>query len=68
MSMTAYFPVAETQAGARRSRSMWRRVLDAMIEAQRRKAEKEIDRYLRRYWHQFPPRTRDELTSRIIGS
>jgi hypothetical protein len=33
-----------------------------MIEAQRRKAEKEIDRYLRRYWHQFPPRTRDELT------
>jgi hypothetical protein len=64
MSMTAYFPIAETQAGARRNRSTWRRVLDAMIESQMRKAEKEIDRYLRRY----PPHTRDELTYRMMGS
>jgi hypothetical protein len=68
MSMTAYFPVAETQAGARRSRSMWRRVLDAMIEAQRRKAEEEVDRYIRRHWYRFPPQTRDELTRRGMGS
>jgi hypothetical protein len=65
MSMTGYFPLAETQAGARRSRSMWRRVLDAMIESRRRKVEEEVDRYLRRY---FPPQTRDELTSRGMGS
>src|SRR2546430_13536522 len=61
MSVTAYFPLAETQAGARRGPSMWRRVLDAMIESRRRKAEEEeVDRYVRRY---FPPQTRDELTS-----
>ena len=35
MSTTAYFPLAETQAGAERSRSMWRRALDAMIESRR---------------------------------
>jgi hypothetical protein len=64
MSMTAYFPIAETQAGARRSRSMWRRFFDAMIEAQQRKAEEEADRYLRRY----PPHTRDALTYRMMGS
>jgi hypothetical protein len=64
MSMTAYFPVAETQAGARRSRSMWRRFLDAIEE----KAEEEADRYLRRYWYQLPPQTRDELTYRMMGS
>jgi hypothetical protein len=65
MSMTAYFPLAETRAGARRSPSMWRRVVDAMIESRRRKAEEEVDRHLRRY---FPPQTRDELTSRGMGS
>lgn len=68
MSMTAYFPFAETQAGARRSRSTWRRLLDAMIEAQQRKAEAEADRYFRRYWYQLPPQTRDELSSRGVGS
>jgi len=65
MSMTAYFPLAETQAGARRSPSMWRRVLDAMIESRRRKTEEEVDRYLRRL---FPTQARDELTSRGMGS
>jgi len=65
MSVTAYFPLAETQAGARRGPSMWRRVLDAMIESRRRKAEEEIDRYIRRY---FPPQTGDALTSRGMGS
>lgn len=64
MSTTAYFPLAETQAGAGRSRSMWRRVLDATIEAQQRKAEKEADRYLQR----FSPQTRDGLTYRMMGS
>jgi hypothetical protein len=64
MSMTASFPFAETQASTRRSRSTWRRFLDAMIEAQQRKAEVQADRYLRRY----PPQTRDGLTSRMMGS
>jgi hypothetical protein len=64
MSMTAYFPFAETQAGAWRSRSRWRRLLDVMIEAQQRRAEKEADRYLRRY----PSQTRDGLTYRMMGS
>jgi hypothetical protein len=68
MSMTAYFPFAETQAGARRSRSMWRRFLDAMIEARRRTAEEEVDRYLGRYWYQLPPQTQDELTHRVMGA
>jgi hypothetical protein len=67
MSMTAYFPFAETQAGARRSRSRWRRLLDVMIESQQRKAEAEADRYFRRYWYQLPPQTRDELSSRGLG-
>jgi hypothetical protein len=68
MSVTAYFPLAETRAGARRSPSMWRRVLDAMIESRRRKAEEEVDRYIRRSWYQPPPQTRDELASRGMGS
>jgi hypothetical protein len=67
MSMTAYFPVVGTQAGARRSRSRWCRLLDAMIESQQRKAEAEADRYFRRYWYQLPPQTRDELSSRALG-
>ena len=65
MSTTAYFPLAETQAGAGRSRSMWRRVLDAMIESRSRKAEAEVDR---RDWYQPPRRSRDELTYRMMGS
>ena len=68
MAMTAYFPFAETGAGARGSRSKWRRFLDAMIEAQRRKAEDEIDRYLRRNWYQLPPKIRDEVANRTMGS
>jgi hypothetical protein len=52
MAMTAYFPFAETRAGAWGTRSKWRRFLDAMIEARRRKAEDEVARYVRRYWYQ----------------
>jgi hypothetical protein len=52
MAMTAYFPFAKTRAGARGSRSKWRHLLDAMIEARRRKAEDEVARYLQRYWYQ----------------
>jgi hypothetical protein len=65
MSTTAYFLLAEAQAGAGRSRSMWRRVLDAMIESRRRKAEAEVDR---RDWYQRPRQSRDELTYRMMGS
>jgi hypothetical protein len=68
MAMTASFPFAQTRAGARGSRSRWRRFLDAMIEARRRKAEDEVARYLRRYWHQLPPHIRDELANRTMGS
>lgn len=68
MAMTAYFPFAETRAGAWGTRSKWRRFLDAMIEARRRKAEDEVARYLRRYWYQLPPHIRDELANRTMGS
>jgi hypothetical protein len=68
MAMTAYFPFAEERAGARGSRSKWRRFLDAMIEARRRKAEDEVARYLRRYWYALPPQIRDELANRSMGS
>jgi hypothetical protein len=47
---------------------MWRRVLDAIVESRRRKAEEEVDQYLRHYWYQLPPQTGDELTSRGMGS
>jgi hypothetical protein len=46
IAMTASFPFAETRAGARGIRSRWRRFLDAMVEARRRKAEDEVARYL----------------------
>ena len=59
MAMTASFPFA-----ARGSRSRWRRFLDAMIEARRRKAEDEVARYLRRHWRQLPPHIRDEFANR----
>jgi len=68
MAMTAYFAFAETGAGARGSRSKWRRFLDAMIEARRRNAEDEVARYLRRYWYQLPPQIRDEVANRTMGS
>lgn len=68
MAMTAHFPFAETRAEARGSRSKWRRFLDPMIEARRRKAEDEVARYLRRYWYQLPPQIRDELANRTMGS
>jgi hypothetical protein len=68
MAMTASFPIAQTRAGARGSRSRLRRFLDAMIEARRRKAENEVARYLRRHWHQLPPHIRDELANRTVGS
>jgi hypothetical protein len=68
VAMTASFPFAQTSAAARGSRSRWRRFLDAMIEARRRKAEDEVARYLRRYWYQLPPHIRDELANRTMGS
>ena len=67
MAMTAYFPFTQTGAGARARRSTWRRFLDAMIEARRRKAEDEVARYLGHYWYQFPPQIRDELANRSKG-
>jgi hypothetical protein len=68
MAMTAYSPFAETRAGARGSRSKWRRFLDAMIGGRRRKAEDEVARYLRRYWYQLPRQIRDEFANRTMGS
>jgi hypothetical protein len=68
MAMTAYFPFAETRAGAPRSRSRWRRFLDAMIEARRRKADDEVAGYRHRYWYQLPPQIRDEFANRTMGS
>ena len=65
MAMTAYFPFVETTA---RGRSRWRRFLDAMIEARRRKAEEEVAQYLRRHWYELPPQIRDDLANRGMGS
>ncbi len=68
MAMTAYFSFAETRTGARGSRSKWRHLLDAMIEARRRKAEDEVARYLRRNWYQLPRQIRDGFGNRTMGS
>ena len=67
MAMTAYFPFAETRAGARGRGSRWRRFLHAMIELRRRKADAEVAEYLRRRWHDFPPQIRAELETRRMG-
>ncbi len=66
MAMTAYVPFVETTTWARPSR--WRRFLDAMIEARRRKAEEEVAQYLRRHWYELPPQIRDDLANRGVGS
>ena len=65
MAMIAYFPFVETTA---LGRSRWRRFLDAMIEARRRKAEEEVAQYLRRHWYELPPQIRDDLANRGVGS
>ena|SRR5260221_10937102 len=65
IAMTAYFPFVETTAPGP---SRWRRFLNAMIEARRRKAEEEVAQYLRRHWYELPPQIRDELANRGMGS
>jgi hypothetical protein len=62
MSVTQFVQVPATVTG---SRSLWRQIIDTLIEGPRTAAD-EIDEYLARHQYDFSPMLRIELERRHV--
>ena len=65
--MTATFSSLDGIGMRRGNRSVWRKLLDAVIEPRTRDAEHEIAHYLARHRHDLPPQVLIELERRRFG-
>jgi hypothetical protein len=69
MKMTTHFPSAslDVAAGATQEPSLPRRFFDALMERQRRKADRALAKYLRNNQHRMDKEFRRELERRLLG-
>jgi hypothetical protein len=66
-TMTTTFSALDGIGTRPRNRSVWRQLLDAVIEPRTRDAEHEIAHYLARHRHDLPPQVWIELERRRFG-
>jgi hypothetical protein len=66
-TITTTFSALDGIGARRRNRSVWRQLLDAVIEPRTRDAEHEIAHYLARHRHDLPPQVWIELERRRFG-
>lgn len=62
------FAPAETAAEKAPRKSLWRRVADAMIAAQQRRADREIARFIASHGGLFTDDVERELMRRVTGN
>jgi hypothetical protein len=55
MTLTEFFVRADATPLERRGRSVWRLLLERIVEGRMRKAEREIVEYFQRHGREMPP-------------